>query len=113
MRVGIKKGDTVEVVAGNEKGKRGEVIRVIRDKKGNHRVVIQGLNVRKKHQKQARTGGRRDLAPGIIQFEGAVDISNVMLIDPKTDEPTRVRYQRDPQTGKAVRVAQSGEVIDK
>lgn len=113
MRLGIKKGDTVEVIAGNEKGKRGEVIRVIRDKNGRHRVVIQGLNVRKKHQRQQKTGGRQNLAPGIIQFEGSVDISNVMLVDPKTDEPTRVRYQRDPQTGKATRMARSGEAVDK
>ena len=113
MRMGIKKGDTVEVIAGNEKGKRGEVIRLVRDKHGHHRVVIQGVNIRKKHQKQQKTGGRQNLAPGIIQFEGSVDISNVMLIDPKDDTPTRVRYQRNPQTGKTMRVALSGEAIDK
>ena len=114
MRAAIKQGDTVEVIAGNEKGKRGEVIRVIRDKNGQHRVVLQGLNIRKKHQKQRPTGGRQNLAPGIIQFEGSVNISNVMLVDPKTDEPTRVSFKKDPQTGKTMRVARkSGDTIDK
>ena len=114
MKLAIKKGDTVEVIAGNAKGKRGEVIRVIRDKDGNHRVVVQGLNIRKKHQKQAQTGGRQNLAPGIIQFEGPMDISNVMLVDPKQDEPTRIGFKRDPQSGKATRVARkSGEAIDR
>ena len=114
MRLGIKKGDTVEVIAGNSKGKRGEVIRVMRDKDGRHRVVVQGLNIRKKHQKQAQTAGRRNLAPGIIQFEGPIDISKVMLVDPKKDEPTRVGFKRDPQTGKVTRVARkSGEAIDR
>lgn len=114
MRLGIRKGDTVEVIAGNAKGKRGEVIRVIRDKDGQHQVVVQGLNIRKKHQKQAQTGGRQNLAPGIIQFEGPIDISKVMLIDPKQDEPTRIGFKRDPQTGKVIRIARkSGEALDR
>jgi large subunit ribosomal protein L24 len=114
MKVRIKKGDTVEVIAGNEKGKRGQVIKVVRAKEGKYRVVIQGLNIRKKHQKQAKTGGRQNLAPGIIQFEGSIDISNVMLVDPKSDEPTRIGLTRDGQTHKVVRVARkSGEAIDR
>lgn len=114
MAVQIKKGDKVEVIAGNEKGKRGEVIRVIREKSGKTKVVVQGLNIRKKHQRQVPTGGRQNLAPGIIQFEGPIDASNVMLIDPKSDKPTRVSVKRDGQTNKPTRVARkSGEALDK
>lgn len=113
MKAKIKKGDLVEVIAGNEKGKRGQVIRVIYNKDGRHRVVVQGLNVRKKHQRQAQTGGRQNLAPGIIQFEGSMALSNVMLIDPKSDEPVRVGIRRQAP-GKAVRISRaSGETIDR
>ena len=113
MKVKIKKGDTVEVIAGNEMGKRGQVIRVIRSEDPNNiRVVVQGLNIRKKHQKQAQTGGRQNLSPGIIQFEGPLHISNVALVDPKEDKPTRVSVKRED--GKATRVARkSGEAIDR
>ena len=95
MSIRIKKGDKVEIVAGNAKGTRGEVIRVV-VKNGKIRVAIQGANIRKKHQKQQQVpGARQNLGAGIIQFEGLIDISNVMLIDPKEDKPTRVSTQRD------------------
>jgi len=94
MKVKIRKGDTVEVVSGRleDKGKRGEVINVLLD---NRRVVVQGVNVRTKHQKQIQTQMGRNMNPGRIQFEGSIDISNVMLICPKCSEPTRVAVQRD------------------
>lgn len=94
MRVKIRKGDTVEVISGRleDKGKRGEVINVILDER---RVVVQGVNIRTKHQKQVQTQGRRNLNPGRIQFEGSVDISNVMLVCPKCGEATRVGVLRD------------------
>ncbi len=113
MKIKIKKGDTVEVIAGNEMGKRGQVIRVIRAEDPNNvRVVVQGLNIRKKHQKQAKTGGRQNLSPGIIQFEAPLHISNVALVDPKEDKPTRISVKRE--SGKAMRVARkSGEAIDR
>ena len=114
MKVKIRKGDMVEVIAGNDIGKRGEVLRVIQRKDGGHRVVVQGIAMRKRHQKKQRTGGRQNLAPGIVSFEGSIDISNVLLIDPQKDQPTRVGLKRDPQTGKAARVARkSGELIDR
>lgn len=86
MKAKIRKGDTVEVISGREqdKGKRGEVIRVIPDE---HRVVVQGVNLRKKHQRQVQTQGRRNIQPGIIEFEAPIDISNVMLVCPRCDEP--------------------------
>jgi len=90
VKVKIRKGDTVEVITGRDKGKRGEVIRVL-PKEG--RVVVQGVNIRKKHQQQVQAQGRT-ITPGIIEFEAPVDISNVMLVCPKCDEPTRVGVRR-------------------
>ena len=94
MRVKIRKGDTVEVISGRleDKGKRGEVINVLLE---NRRVVVQGVNIRTKHQKQVQTQAGRNINPGRIQFEGPIDISNVMLVCPKCSEPTRVAVQRD------------------
>lgn len=94
MKVKIRKGDTVEVISGRleDKGKRGEVINVLLD---DRRVVVQGVNIRIKHQKQVQTKAGRNINPGRIQFEASVDISNVMLVCPKCSEPTRVGAQRD------------------
>ena len=93
MRVKIRKGDTVEVISGKieEKGKHGEVIKVLPDE---HRIVVQGLNIHTKHQKQVQTQGRT-INPGRMKFEAPFDISNVMLICPKCNEPTRVKVERD------------------
>lgn len=93
MKSKIRKGDTVEVISGrrDDKGKRGEVIRVIPEE---HRVVVQGVNIRRKHQRQVQTQGRT-MNPGIIEFEAPVDISNVMLVCPKCNEASRVGIQRD------------------
>jgi len=79
----IKKNDLVLVVAGNDRGKRGKVLKVFPDK---HRVVVEGVNFIKRHQKprQNMTQG------GIVTREGAIHVSNVMLLDPKSGEPTRV-----------------------
>ncbi len=94
MKVKIRKGDTVEVISGRleDKGKRGEVINVMLDSR---RVVVQGANIRVKHQKQVQTQAGRNMDAGRIQFEGPLDISNVMLVCPKCNEPTRVAVQRD------------------
>ena len=93
MKVKIRKGDTVEVVSGRleDKGKRGQVINVFIDER---RVVVQGVNIRTKHQKQVQTAAGRNMNPGRIQFEGSIDISNVMLVCPKCKEITRVSVQR-------------------
>lgn len=94
MRVKIRKGDTVEVISGRleDKGKRGEVINVLLE---DRRIVVQGVNIRTKHQKQIQTQAGRNMNPGRIQFEGSVDISNVMLVCPSCKETTRVAVQRD------------------
>jgi large subunit ribosomal protein L24 len=96
VKAKIKKGDTVEVISGRllDKGKRGEVIKVIPDEK---QVVVQGVNIRKKHQKQVQTQGRT-MNPGIIEFEGPIDISNVMLVCPKCNKPVRVGLLREVES---------------
>lgn len=93
MKMKIKIGDTVEIISGRreEKGKRGEIIKVMPKK---NRVVVQGANIRKKHQRQVQQQGRT-MAPGIIEFEGPMHISNVMLVCPNCDEATRVGIERD------------------
>lgn len=94
MKVKIRKGDTVEIISGRleDKGKRGEVINVLVD---GRKVVVQGVNIRTKHQRQVQTQAGRNVNPGRIQFEGPMDISNVMLVCPKCGEPTRVSVQHD------------------
>jgi len=93
MKMKIKKGDQVEVITGKEvnKGKRGEVIRVF-PKEG--RVMVQGLNIRTKHQRQVQTEGKT-INPGIVKLEGPIDISNVMLVCKKCNKPTRVGILRE------------------
>lgn len=94
MKVKIRKGDTVEVISGRieDKGRRGQVINVLLDER---RVVVQGVNIRTKHQKQVQTAAGRNMNPGRIKLEGSIDISNVMLVCPKCKETTRVSVQRD------------------
>ena len=110
MRVKIHKGDTVEIISGRleDKGKRGEVINVMTEK---GRLVVQGVNIRTKHQRQVQTQAGRQINPGRIQFEGPIHISNVMLVCPKCNEAARVAIQRD-ETG-AHRVCKNcGQLID-
>ena len=101
----IKKGDTVEVIAGKDRGKRGEVLRVT---PSSNRLVVQGLNLRKKHQRARPGAGGRQLAPEILTFEGPMDAANVMLICPKCGERSRVGYRRDDD-GAVSRVCKSCE----
>ena len=104
MAMKIKKGDRVQVIAGKSKGLRGEVLAV---KTKDNRVVVQGVNMIKRHTKptQAQPGG-------IIEREAAIHVSNVLHIDPKTDKPTRVGFKA-LKDGRKVRVSKgSGEVID-
>jgi large subunit ribosomal protein L24 len=100
----IKKGDRVVVLSGRDRGKRGEVLKVMpRDE----RVVVQGVMMVKKHEKPGRRG-----AGGIVTREAPIHLSNVALIDPETDRPTRVGT-RVLDDGRKVRVARrSGTVLD-
>jgi large subunit ribosomal protein L24 len=100
MRSKIKRGDQVEVITGRtaDKGKRGEVLRVF-PKSG--KVMIQGLNIRTKHQKQVQSEGR-SISPGIVKLEAPMNMSNVMLICKKCNKPTRVGFVREDN--KSIRV---------
>ncbi|HXP31252.1 MAG TPA: 50S ribosomal protein L24 [Stellaceae bacterium] len=100
----IKKGDKVVVLTGRDKGKSGEVLRVLRDER---RVLVQGVNLMKRH-----TRPRPGEPGGIVEKEASIHISNVAHIDPKSQQPTRVGY-RILEDGRKVRYAKrSGEVLD-
>ncbi len=86
----IKKGDLVEVITGNDKGKRGEVLRVLPKE---NQVVVQGQNVRIKHRKERQSSTGRAIPGGRIEFEAPIHVSNVLVVCPKTNKPTRVGYQ--------------------
>jgi len=94
MRKKIRKGDTVEIISGRleDKGKRGEVINVMT---AATRIVVQGVNIRTKHQRQVQTQAGRQIKPGRIQFEAPIDVSRVMLVCPKCGKAARVGIQRD------------------
>jgi large subunit ribosomal protein L24 len=100
----IKKGDKVVVTTGRDKGKQGEVLRVLR---AEERVLVQGVNMVKRHTAPSQ------LSPGgIVEKEASLHISNVAHIDPKSNKPTRVGYKID-KDGRKTRVAKrSGESID-
>ena len=103
----IKQGDTVIVIAGNDKGETGEVTQVFSHQ---NRVVVSGVNRRTKHQKP-RQAGRSQVQGGIVEFEAPINVSNVMLVCPHTGEPTRIGIRRD-ENGKPVRFSKkSGQDI--
>lgn len=100
----IKKGDKVTVVTGRDKGKQGEVLRVLRE---DDRVLVQGVNMVKRHTAPSQTN-----PGGIVEKEASLHISNVAHIDPKSNKATRVGYKID-KDGRKSRVAKrSGETID-
>ena len=100
----IKKGDKVVVTTGRDKGKQGEVLRVLR---AEERVLVQGVNMVKRHTAPSQ------MSPGgIVEKEAPLHISNVAHIDPKSNKPTRVGYKID-KDGRKTRIAKrSGEAID-
>ncbi len=101
----VRKGDNVVVLTGRERGKTGEVLRILRKER---RLVVQGVNLVKRHTRPS------PVSPGgIMQKEAPLAVSNVALIDPKDGRPTRVGYRR-LEDGRKVRYAKrSGEVIDR
>ncbi|MBN2304707.1 MAG: 50S ribosomal protein L24 [Anaerolineae bacterium] len=104
----IKRGDTVVVLAGKDKGTQGEVLRVIPKK---DRVVIERVNIVRKHQRPVQAG-RGQVQPGIIEFEAPIHLSNVQLVCTQCNEATRVGF-RVNEDGVKVRVCRKcGEDID-
>ena len=102
--MGVTKGDTVRIVRGDEKGKEGKIIRVL-PKKG--RIVVEGINIVKRHRKP-RTA---DEPGGIIDFPAPIHHSNVMLLDPKSGAPTRIRVKVDADGTKERISVKSGDAI--
>ncbi len=109
-RLKIKADDTVVVISGKDKGKSGRILRVDRKKE---KVYVEGLNIVKRHQrprsvKDTQRGGE---AGGIIEKEGPIHVSNVMLLDPEEEKPTRVGIRRED--GRRVRYSKlTGKAID-
>src|SRR5919112_6334140 len=109
-RIRIRRDDMVKVISGKDSGKTGRVLRVDREK---DRVFVEGMNIQKRHQRPRtlRDVQRGGEAGGIIEREGPIHISNVMLLDPKTNDPTRVGIKREG--GRRVRIAKrSGQEVD-
>ena len=101
----VKKGDTVVVITGRDKGKQGEVLRVF---PAESRLVVQGVHVARRHTRQSMGN-----PGGIVDKELTIHVSNVAHIDPSSGKPTRVGY-KTLEDGRKVRVARrSGEVLDK
>jgi large subunit ribosomal protein L24 len=110
MPARIKSGDEVIVISGKDRGKRGKVLRV---DPGRDRVYVEGLNMIKRHQKpqQVASAQRAEQVGGVIEQEGPIHLSNVMLADPEDGRPTRVRIEIE--AGERYRVAaRSGTRID-
>ncbi len=100
----LKVGDKVVVTAGSDKGKEGKIIKVL---KAENRVVVEGVNIAKKHVKP---NGQQ--SGGIVEVERKIDASNVMIIDPKTKKRTRIGHTTD-KNGKKVRITKkSNEKLD-
>jgi len=105
MAAKIKKGDRVAVLTGRDKGKRGEVLKVLR---ADNRVLVQGVNMVKRHTRPSQSG-----SGGIIEKEAPVHVSNVAHLDPKDDKPARVGF-KILEGGRKVRFSKrSGEIIDR
>jgi len=104
MAARLRTGDTVLVIAGREKGKKGKIARILRE---DDRVVVEGVNLIKRHMRPTP----KNPNGGILEREAAIHASNVMLVDPESGNPTRVRFERDDK-GKTVRIAvKSGKEI--
>ena len=105
MAARIKKGDLVQVIAGKDRGEKGRVLQMV----GAQLVLVEGVNRVKRHQ-----SAQKFREAGIIEKEMPIDASNVMVVDPKTDGPTRIRMEADKKNpNKRVRVAvKSGSVLD-
>jgi large subunit ribosomal protein L24 len=104
QKLTITKGDTVRVMRGNDKGREGKVLRVLRKKA---RVVVEGVNIVKRHRR-ARSAEEKS---EIVDFPAPIHISNVMLLDPKSGEPTRVRRRIDEDGTKERISVKSGDAI--
>ena len=102
IKLKIKTGDTVRVIAGDHKGSEGKVLRVLRDK---NKAIVEGVNMVSKHTKPSATNPQG----GIVKKEAAIQISNIQLVDPKTNETTKVAYRMEGD--KKVRVSKKSNQV--
>lgn len=103
----VKKGDTVEVIAGKDSGKRGRVLRIDRDR---GRLVVEGVNMIKRH---TRPNPTRRVQGGIVEREAPIHVSNVMVVSPDSGRPSRVGF-KILEDGRKVRVAKvDGAILDR
>jgi large subunit ribosomal protein L24 len=105
MSLRIRKGDLVQVISGSDRGKKGRVLAL--NAQGD-RVRVEGIRLQKKHLKPGRQGNQ---AGGIVEREGFIHISNVMLVDPKSGGPSRVRAVVDADGAKTRVAIKSGETV--
>ena len=111
-RPDLAAGDTVVVVAGKDRGKRGRVLRTIPDK---GQIVVEGVNILKRHTKanDPRRGGRGAIQGGIVDFEAPFAYSNVMLVCPSCDKPTRIRHSMSDDGRKRLVCVSCGEAYER
>ncbi len=99
----LKTGDKVVVTSGSNKGREGKITKILDEK-----VIVEGVNIVKKHLKPKNNNGNGE----IVEMEAPIHVSNVMLLDPKTKKPTKVRIEKDSK-GKKIRISKkSNEKID-
>jgi large subunit ribosomal protein L24 len=104
LKFKVKKGDRVAILSGKDKGKTGEILKMIPDVR---RAIVQGVNMVKRHTAPSQAG-----AGGVVEKEASIHVSNISLIDPKDDRATRVGF-KSLEHGRKVRYAKkSGEIID-
>ena len=99
----IRQGDTVEVIAGTDKGKRGVVLRALADQQ---RIAVRGVNILKRH---TRAGVQGNIQGGIVDFDGPIAYSNVMLVCNRCDKPTRIAHQTDDEGNRFIVCKKCGE----
>ena len=102
----IRRDDTVIVISGKDKGKEGEVTKIIKSSQNQDKALVQGINIVKRHKKPSQ-----DNPGGIISEERPIQISNLMIVDPKTKKPSRVGFKLDKKGNKVRFAKKSGEVI--
>ncbi len=107
MRIRLKKNDLVEVISGRDAGKRGRILKVLREK---NRVIVQGVGFIKRH---TRPNPQRNIKGGIAEREAPIHVSNVMIVSPDDDKRTRIGF-KILADGRKVRIGRrGGEVLDK
>ena len=111
LHLDIHRDDTVQVMSGKDRGKRGVVVRTVPQQ---GKIVVKGVNLLKRHQKaNQQKGGTKVIQGGVVDFESPLDYSNVMLVCNKCDKPTRIRKTVLPNGEKAIVCVNCGEIYER